>query len=188
MPTLVGDLLDAGFEPPKALRATLIGGAGTSFGSLEKAHRSKLPVLPSYGLTEGASQIVARRYAERLRPPDPDSPLQSSGRALSGVKLRLGSDDRLEFSTPSLVSRYWDEALPVTGDGYFRTSDRADITPDGELIVLGRADDVIVTGGEKVDPLAVEAVLLAFPGVRAACVFGEPDPGLGERRGGSRGG
>jgi o-succinylbenzoate---CoA ligase len=46
--------------------------------------------------------------------------------------------------------------------------------------VLGRADDVIVTGGEKVAPAAVERVLAAQPGVRAACVVGLPDPEWGQ--------
>ncbi len=113
-----------------------------------------------------------------LAGPDLDSSLPSSGRALSGVKLRLADDGRLEFFGPSLLSR-WDEATPLSSDGYFRTGDRASITEKGELVVLGRADDVIVTGGEKVDPLSVEAVLLTFPGVRAACVFAEPEPRWG---------
>ena len=46
--------------------------------------------------------------------------------------------------------------------------------------MLGRLDDVIITGGEKVAPAAVERVLLAQPGVRAACVVGLPDPEWGQ--------
>ncbi len=179
VPTLLEDLLDAGFEPPPSLRALLLGGAGTNLRQLEKAYHSRVPVLPSYGLTEGCSQIAARPYAERFRAPEFSSPVPSSGRPLSGVKLRSSDAERLEFSGPSLLSRYWDEPTPLTEDGYFRTSDRGYLTQGGELVVLGRADDVIVTGGEKVDPLAVEAVLLAFPGIGAACAFGEPDPSFG---------
>jgi O-succinylbenzoic acid--CoA ligase len=179
VPALLEDLIDAGFERPDSLRAILLGGAATNLPELEKAHRLGLPVLPSYGLTEGCSQIAARPYAERFRPPELESSPPSCGRPLPGVELRTGDDERLEFSGPSLLSRYWDEPTPLTDDGYFRTSDRGYVTPEGELVVLGRADDVIITGGEKVDPLAVEAVLLAFPGISAACVFGEPDPGWG---------
>ncbi len=51
---------------------------------------------------------------------------------------------------------------------------------DGALHVIGRADDVIVTGGAKVHPLEVEAVLAATPGVRAACVFAVPDERWGQ--------
>jgi O-succinylbenzoic acid--CoA ligase len=46
--------------------------------------------------------------------------------------------------------------------------------------VLGRADDVIVSGGENIDPIEVEAALLELPGVAAACVFGVPDPQWGQ--------
>jgi acyl-CoA synthetase (AMP-forming)/AMP-acid ligase II len=55
-----------------------------------------------------------------------------------------------------------------------------EIGPDGELYVRGRLDDVIVSGGEKVDPLEVEAALTRLPGVKAACVFGSPSPEFGQ--------
>ena len=64
-------------------------------------------------------------------------------------------------------------------DGRFRTGDLGRWR-DGRLEVLGRADDVIVTGGEKVAPAAVERVLAAQPGVRAACVVGLPDAEWGQ--------
>ena len=63
--------------------------------------------------------------------------------------------------------------------GRFRTGDLGRWR-DGRLEVLGRADDVIVTGGEKVAPAAVERVLAAQPGVRAACVVGLPDAEWGQ--------
>jgi acyl-CoA synthetase (AMP-forming)/AMP-acid ligase II len=63
--------------------------------------------------------------------------------------------------------------------GRFRTGDLGRWR-DGRLEVLGRADDVIVTGGEKVAPEAVERVLTAQPGVRAACVAALPDPEWGQ--------
>ena len=63
----------------------------------------------------------------------------------------------------------------------FRTDDLGTWGPDGRLQVLGRADDVIVTGGEKVAPATVERALLAQDGVREACVVGVPDPEWGAR-------
>ena len=63
-------------------------------------------------------------------------------------------------------------------DGEFRTGDLGRLV-NGRLEVLGRADDAIVTGGEKVAPAAVERVLAAQPGVRAVCVVGLPDPEWG---------
>jgi o-succinylbenzoate---CoA ligase len=63
----------------------------------------------------------------------------------------------------------------------FRTSDLGRLDRDGRLEILGRADDVIVTGGENVAPAAVERALLGVPGVREACVVGVPDAEWGAR-------
>ena len=64
--------------------------------------------------------------------------------------------------------------------GWFTTGDLADITPEGELIILGRADEVIVTGGKKVHPSGVENLLAQCPGVDGVGVAGRPDPVWGE--------
>lgn len=65
--------------------------------------------------------------------------------------------------------------------GRFRTSDRGRIGRDGRLVVLGRADDAILTGGVVVDPVAVETVLSTHPAIAAAAVIGRPDREWGER-------
>ena len=64
---------------------------------------------------------------------------------------------------------------------WFTTGDVGVLAPDGSLTVVGRADDVIITGGENVHPAEVERVLLQHPGVTAARVLGEPDPEWGMR-------
>ena len=64
---------------------------------------------------------------------------------------------------------------------WFVTSDLGALGPDGRLTVRGRADDVIITGGEKVVAGEVAALLEACPGVREAAVVGRPDPEWGER-------
>jgi O-succinylbenzoic acid--CoA ligase len=66
-------------------------------------------------------------------------------------------------------------------DGFFPTGDLGELDERGRLHLRGRRADLILTGGENVYPLEVEAALLATKGVRAACVFGVPDPEWGER-------
>jgi o-succinylbenzoate---CoA ligase len=69
---------------------------------------------------------------------------------------------------------------PMVSGGEHRTRDRGIVEPDGGVRVLGRADDVIITGGENVAPDQVEAVLAQHPLVAEAAVFGRPDPEWGQ--------
>jgi O-succinylbenzoic acid--CoA ligase len=89
---------------------------------------------------------------------------------------------RIRIGGPVLAEGYLGEPERTAGafaDGWFRTGDLGRWR-DGRLEVLGRADDVIVTGGVNVAPAAVERVLAAQPGVRAACVVGLPHPEWGQ--------
>lgn len=181
VPTVLERLLDPelGFRSPPSLRAVLIGGAACSRSLLERAHAAGLPALPSYGLTETCAQAATRPYKDRFAPPSPVSELVSSGVSLPGIELRL-RDGLVEVKGPQLFSGYHGEDVPFSSEGWFATRDRGIFTPEGEIMITGRSDDVIVTGGEKVDPVEVEAALAAVPGVRAACVFGAPDEIFGE--------
>jgi O-succinylbenzoic acid--CoA ligase len=98
------------------------------------------------------------------------------------VRVELEDDGRIRLGGPTLADGYLgDPALTATAftGGWFRTSDIGRWR-DGRLEVLGRADDVIVTGGENVAPAAVERVLVAQDGVAAACVVGVPDAEWGQ--------
>jgi O-succinylbenzoic acid--CoA ligase len=82
-----------------------------------------------------------------------------------------------------LFSSYLGEeavASPLLEGGWFDTADSGRIDEDGFLRVLGRADDLLVTGGENVSPIEVEEQIERFPGVRAACVFAIPDDSWGD--------
>ena len=180
VPSVLAALLDAGFAPPPELRAVLVGGAGTSPALAQHAHAARVPLLTSYGLTETASQVVTRRYSERLEPLPERDGVVSSGHPLPGVELRFDAEV-LAIRSPSLFSGYMGDANSgVDADGFLRTTDRAELGELGELYVRGRSDDVIISGGENVDPLEVEAALLSLPGVKAACVFASPSARFGQ--------
>jgi acyl-CoA synthetase (AMP-forming)/AMP-acid ligase II len=102
-----------------------------------------------------------------------------SGPPLAGTELRL-VDGIAEVRSASLFSGYFGETEKPASNGWFRTNDRAFFDENGELIVTGRASDLIITGGENVDPLEVEAALESLPGVARAFVFGTPDATFGE--------
>ncbi len=180
VPSVLSALLDAGFAPAHRLRAVLVGGAGCSPALAQRAHAARVPLLTSYGLTETASQVVTRRYSERFQPLPERDGVVSSGHPLPGVELRFDAET-LAIRSPSLFSGYVGDASSGVGaDGFLRTTDRGELGENGELYVRGRSDDVIISGGENVDPLEVEAALLSLPGVKAACVFGSPSARFGQ--------
>jgi O-succinylbenzoic acid--CoA ligase len=179
VPTLLDALLTKlpDWIVPKALRAVLVGGAALSSAVLERSRARGVPVLTTYGLTEACSQVTTTKAGTW---PNTRDGLVSSGAPLPGVELRLGDSARIGVRSKTLCSSYFDAPAPFDADGWFMTEDRGYIDERGELYVLGRISDLIVTGGENVDPLRVEAALAAAPGVLSAVVFGVPDPRYGE--------
>jgi fatty-acyl-CoA synthase len=97
-----------------------------------------------------------------------------------GRALTPGGEGRLEVRGPAVSPGYLGEPERAPG-AWFRTGDTGWLDVDGYLFVAGRADAVIVTGGENVHPEEVEATLREYPGVADARVFGEPDAEWGRR-------
>ncbi len=147
---------------PASLRAVLLGGAAAPPALVARAVAAGWPVLPTYGLTETFGQ-VATAVAPGGAPV-----------VLPGVTITCA--DTIRIRGPMLATAYLDgEAIAPQ----LVTADVGTLIGDA-LHVHCRRDDVIITGGENVHPLAVEAVLAATPGVRAACVFGVPDARWGQ--------
>nr|WP_297423480.1 o-succinylbenzoate--CoA ligase [uncultured Actinotalea sp.] len=151
------------------LGAVLLGGAATAPTLLERARGIGLPVVTTYGMTETCGGCVY------------------DGVPLAGVEVRLDDDGAVELAGPVLAHGYRGRpdldraAFRVDPDGrrWFATADLGTLD-DGVLRVLGRRDDVLVTGGAKVAPAAVEAALAGLPGVAEVCVVGVPDAEWGQ--------
>lgn len=176
VPTQLSALLslEPAFALPPRVRGLLTGGAATSPSLLEAAARRNWPVLTSYGLTEACSQVTT------VPPGTIHRGELGCGKPLPGVRLRLDAGV-IEIAGPTLFSGYMDEPRSGLGaDGWYRTRDLGRFDELGNLHVLGRIDDVIISGGENVSPGEVEAVLERCPGVLEACVFGVPDPHWGQ--------
>ncbi|HEX6275159.1 MAG TPA: AMP-binding protein [Polyangiaceae bacterium] len=166
------------FHAGPKLRAVLLGGAPAPRELLVRAHGRGVPVLTTYGLTETCAQVATRPYAERFTPP-PDGDLVPAGVPLPGVLVHAVGGV-IEVRGPTLFSGYVGEAASNPRGGWFRTRDRGHFDANGALVVTGRTTDVVITGGENVDPAEVEAALVSVPGIDAACVLGLPDPTFGE--------
>lgn len=181
VPTVLDRLLDIDFRPGLKLRGVLVGGAGCSPALAARAHAAGVPLLTSYGLTETASQVVTRPYAQRYEPLAVHAGCVSAGQPLDGVELRLDASGRIALRAPSLFSGYVGEDAPaLDAAGWLVTNDLGWRDADGALYVRGRSDDVIVTAGENVDPLEVEAALRDLPEVDDACVFGVASERFGQ--------
>jgi len=164
VPTQLVRLLDD--EAARAALATydavLLGGAAAPTALLDAARSSGARVVTTYGMSETCGGCVY------------------DGVPLDGVEVTL-DDGVVELAGPVLASGYLgrpdlDAEVFVRRGGVrrLRTSDLG-ATDDGVLRVLGRVDDVIVTGGAKVAPTAVEDVVATLPGVAEVCVVGVPD-------------
>ncbi|AEG43360.1 AMP-binding protein [Isoptericola variabilis] len=162
--------------------AVLVGGAAAPAPLLERSHDAHVRVVRTYGMSETAGGCVY------------------DGVPLPGVRVRIEpGSDVVELAGPMLAAGYVGDAAataaafrtdadgPDAGTRWFRTSDLGAWSPDGRLRVLGRADDVVVTGGVNVAPAAVEAELASvLPRVLGpsatgeACVVGVPDEEWGQ--------
>ncbi len=156
-------------DPPAATAAAdifdaiLVGGAATPPHLLEAAREAALPVVTTYGMSETCGGCVY------------------DGVPLGGVTASLNQAGAIVLSGPMVARGYRGRAgdAAFATPGSFVTSDTGEMRPDGTLLVLGRLDDVIVTGGVKVPPATVEAAIRALPGIADALVAGVPDPQWG---------
>lgn len=163
VPTMLSRLLDAG-APLERLRCALIGGGPLPQALLERALDAGVPVAPTYGLTECASQVATMSPGETRERPG------SVGPPILTTELRIDDDGVICVRGPSVAPG------EVGEDGWLHTSDLGRLDEEGYLYVLGRADDTIVTGGKNVAPAEVEQALLEHPAVADAAVHGREDP------------
>jgi O-succinylbenzoic acid--CoA ligase len=183
VPTMLDRLLE-GPGLPSSLRFALVGGAETPPDLVERALAAGVPIYASYGMTETASGVATATPAELRERAD------TVGRPVRAAEVVIVGDDGTPVGpgTPGEIAVSGPLVSPGTVDGAkrppaepFRTGDRGYLTPDGRLVVTGRIDDLIVTGGENVSPREVEHALLDLTGVEAAAVVGLPDETWGER-------
>jgi len=158
VPAMLDRLLDDRHDRPflPHVRCLLVGGAPTTEAQRARAAAIGAPVALTWGMTEAASQ-VATGFPGELRPDVPALPF-----------LEVSDErGRLHVRGPMVA-------------GELATADRGTVV-DGRVRVTGRIDDVIVSGGENIDPAEVEAVLRLHPAVADAAVAGRPDERWGER-------
>lgn len=166
VPTQLHRLLDTDADVLRGFHTVLLGGGPIDPGLRRRASAAGVHVVATYGSAETAGGCVYDGYA------------------LDGVAVALEADGRVRIAGPTLFEGYAgdpDLTAGVLVDGWFRTADAGRFDDDGRLQVLGRIDDVVVSGGVNVPAPAVAARLREHPDVAAAEVLGVPDEEWGTR-------
>jgi 2-furoate---CoA ligase len=181
-PTLYHDLLaqpDVRDRKLSSVRALAYAGAAMTSSLVQRCMEVFHPQIfvNHYGSTEIYTFSVQRDQAAKPG---------CAGRPALNARLRLGESDEIEcqLSSDEAFAGYWnrpDADDKAIRDGWYRTGDVGHIDEDGDLWVVGRVDDMIVSGGENIHPLEVEDVLARHPGVDEVAVIGAPDERLGQR-------
>jgi O-succinylbenzoic acid--CoA ligase len=178
VPTMLAQLLDASSAPPPAaLRHVLVGGSTLLPTLADRARNLGWPIQPTYGMSETASQVATLATLPR------GWRAGNVGTPLPGLEVALDSRQRLKVRGPVVMAGYANPDLtPGDGleEGWFVTPDLAEISPEGNLTIVGRADHAIMTGGKKVHPAEIEKALSQCPGVVDVMVTGTPEPEWGE--------
>ena len=181
-------LLDAKTRPWNPnLRLILLGGEAPPADLLARCADENLPIATSYGLTEAASQVATALTELVYQKPG------SVGKALKSMQVRIideqGEDAQANVAGEVLVKGgavmrgYYNDPAATTKalrECWLHTRDIGYFDEDGDLFILQRRDDLIVSGGENVYPAEVETVLRGHPAVAEAVVLGLPDPRWGQ--------
>jgi o-succinylbenzoate---CoA ligase len=165
VPTQLHRLVGAGTSL-SSFGMILVGGAGAAPALLADARAAGGRIVTTYGMTETCGGCVY------------------DGVPLDGVRVTIGAGGLVRISGPVLFSGYRRQPAATSAvlrDGWFTTSDLGTVEASGRLVIRGRADDVINTGGEKVVGGEVAAALETCDAVRQAVVVGRPDAEWGER-------
>ncbi len=179
-----------------SLRLVVYGAASTDGALIRRAHeRFGCGLYQAYGLSECVTNLTG------LLPEDHDLAmagrpelLDSCGRVVPGVRVELRDDDgaptapdevgEIWVRSEKVMAGYWrdpDRTAEVLVDGWLRTGDLGRMDRDGYLYIVGRAKDMLISGGINIYPREIEVVLHAHPSIAEAAVVGRPDPEWGER-------
>ncbi|WP_332824911.1 class I adenylate-forming enzyme family protein [Ramlibacter sp.] len=161
-----------------SLRAVWAGSSLLPAALIDRFHARGLPVCNVYGATETGPFSIA------LPPPRAMDHVGSCGWPAPGVEARQGTAHgdaaELLLRGPNVVARYWPDLPARDADGWFATGDLAQQAADGSWRIVGRARDLIISGGENVHPAEIELALADHPAVAECAAFGVPDAQWGE--------
>lgn len=189
VPTMITMLIQ-NYNPAKhdvsSVGAIVSSGGPLAEATLLKAMEIlKIPVFSGYGMTE-AGPTITRLKMDLYK-------IGSVGPAIPGVELKIvdendkevptGTEGEIIFRGPGVMKGYWkmpEETAIALRNGWMHSGDIGKVDEDGDLFITGRKKDLIIKGGENIDPSISEKWLYYHPAVSEAAVIGYPDPKYGE--------
>jgi O-succinylbenzoic acid--CoA ligase len=187
VPTMLDRLLDTAIPQLGKLRFVLLGGGAASKALLERALQNGVTVVTTYGMSETASQVATSTPEGMARK------VESVGKPLMFIRVRIedragqllspGEIGEIVVSGPMVMQGYYrrpDATRDVLRDGRLYTGDIGYLDEDGDLWIVQRRVDLIVSGGENVYPSEVENVLARHPAIKESVVVGVGDSQWGQ--------
>tara|TARA_B100001029_G_scaffold99948_1_gene82173 strand:- start:505 stop:1890 length:1386 start_codon:yes stop_codon:yes gene_type:complete len=156
---------------PKSFKFVLSGGAKTPEELILSSNNIGLKTLPTYGMTETSSQIATASPNDEFRP------LNSVGKPLLRDSVKIAKNSEIQVSG-EMVANYYDEKVSKK---WLQTGDYGYIDKDNYLFVKGRIDELIISGGENINPLEVEEFISKNKKIKECIVLGKTDEYWGEK-------
>ncbi|MFA5667878.1 MAG: o-succinylbenzoate--CoA ligase [Balneolaceae bacterium] len=192
VPTMLLRLLnDSLFKTHRKFKAILLGGAPVTKDILKTSLERGIPVVSSYGMTETCAQIVANPLGI---PSGTYTPLQSVGKIFAPNSLQIRDENQkvlgknqsgtIWLRGPQVFDGYYDKIHNENRfdeNGWFNTGDFGRLNLFGALFIESRREDLIITGGENVNPQEVEQAILKIPTIKEAVVLGVEDEEWGQK-------
>lgn len=161
----------------ESLKHVLVGGGPIPTELIRAALKSKIPIQTTYGMTELCSQFCTTPPGASI------DLLNTAGFPLSGWELKLSENNEIWARGAPLFQGYFKDKQHLTtdSDGWFYTGDIGISLENGALKVVGRKDQMFISGGENISPEEIECTLLNLDGIIAVVVIPVPDKKYGAR-------
>lgn len=192
VPTMLKRLLeDPFFRTHSNFKAVLLGGGPSNESLLRKSVERGIPMISSYGMTETCAQIVANPM---LLPSGTYIPIKSVGKVFSansleirdehGKRQPMNESGLIWLRGPQIFDGYYnsDQNKTVFDEkGWFCTGDYGHLNGNGHLFIETRRTDLIVSGGENINPVEVEQAIEGLKEIKEAAVIGIADEEWGQK-------
>lgn len=166
--TQLKNFIDKDFTPPIELRTVLLGGGFSDKNLILKAIDKGWMIAKVYGSTETSSLISFMNPDEVKKKPE------ASGKAIPPNKIIITDEGGIAIQSPAVMKGYFnnDETAGVIKDGYYFTGDIGYLDDEGYLFVEAKRNNLIISGGENINPFEVENFILTHSEIKEACVIG----------------